>query len=307
MRRFLQPFGFLAVLLLSAVNPATAAGLDPLVDVTWLKANLKRDDLVLLDIRNQIDGGSAESFAKGHIPGSVHSDYLRAGWRTEIDGVVGQVPSADALETLIGSLGIGNDDTVLVIPAGVSSSDFGSAARIYWTFKYAGHDQVAILDGGFRAWIADPNNPIAKGVSSREPEIFEVELRPELRVGADAVAAAIDDGKTVLLDGRPARQFKGLDKHPAAKAAGHIPGAIHFDQAETFDIKAGKLFDLTKLQSLLPEGLSAADEIYSYCNTGHWASVNWFVISEIMGKDNVKLYDGSLVDWTQDPKRPLER
>ena len=53
--------------------------------------------------------------------------------------------------------------------------------------------------------------------------------------------------------------------------------------------------------------MSTAEEIYSYCNTGHWASVNWFVISEVMGKDNVKLYDGSMVEWTNDPKRPVEQ
>ena len=241
MRVFLRPFGLLAVFVLSAFSPAFAADPDPLLDVDWLNTNLERDDLVLLDIRNKIDGGSAESFAKGHIPGSIHSDYLKAGWRTEVDGVVGQVPSASTLEALIGGLGIGNDDTVLIIPAGVSSSDFGSAARVYWTFKYAGHDQVAILDGGFRAWKADPDNPIETGVSKRDPEIFEVELRPELRVDTDMVDAAIHDGKTILLDGRPKKQFIGLEKHPASKAAGHIPGAIHFDQANSFDVKPASL------------------------------------------------------------------
>ncbi|MEM8951040.1 MAG: rhodanese-like domain-containing protein, partial [Pseudomonadota bacterium] len=264
--------GWLAGLFLAFTSPAFASDLTPLVDVGWVKANADRDDVVLLDIRNKLDGGSAESFAKGHIPGAVHSDYLRDGWRTKIDGVIAQAPSKQQLEALVGGLGIGNDTTVIVIPAGVSSTDFGSAARVYWTFNYAGHDEVAILDGGYRAWTADPTNPIATGPSEAEPELFDAELRPELRVDSRDVQAAIDDKTKQLLDGRPAKQFSGLEKHDAAKTPGHIPGATHFDQAQTFDEKSGKLLDLAKLENLLPEGLTEADEVYSYCNTGHWAA-----------------------------------
>ncbi|MEZ5931865.1 MAG: sulfurtransferase [Alphaproteobacteria bacterium] len=307
MRRAPPVLGCLASLVATIAAPALADELKPLVDVDWIKANAARDDVVLLDIRNEIDGGSAEIFVQGHIPGAVYSDYLKAGWRTEIDGVIAQAPRQDQLEALIGDLGIDNDTTVLVIPAGVSSSDFGSAARVYWTFNYAGHDKVAILDGGYRAWTADPDNPIETGPVEPEPTIFEAELRPDMLVDTKAVEAALGRKDRLLLDGRPAVQFAGQEKHAAAKAAGHIPGATPFDQAQTFDDKTGRLVDLARLRSLLPAGLDEAEEIYSYCNTGHWASVNWFVLSELAGRDNVKLYDGSMVEWTQDPARPLER
>ena len=307
MRLSPRAFSWFAGLILVVAGPALASDLKPLVDTAWVQANAGRDDVVLLDIRNKIDGGSAETFAEGHIPGAVHSDYLQAGWRTKMEGVIGQVPGEDQLEALIGGLGIDNDTTVVVIPAGVSSTDFGSAARVYWTFKYAGHDEVAILDGGYRAWIADPENPIETGQKTPEARIFDAELRPELRVDTETVQAAIGDENKRLLDGRPTKQFSGLEKHEAAKAAGHIPGATQFDQAQTFDEKSGKLIDIAKLESMLPEGLNEAEEIYSYCNTGHWAAVNWFVLSELSGKDNVKLYDGSMVEWTQDPARPLEK
>lgn len=307
MRPTAPVFGLLAGLGLAFAGSALASDLTPLVDVNWVKAHADREDVVLLDIRNKIDGGSAETFAKGHIPGAVHSDYLQDGWRTKVDGVIGQAPSGDQLEALIGGLGIDNETTVVVIPAGVSSTDFGSAARVYWTFNYAGHDQIAILDGGYRAWTADPNNPIETGGSQPEPRIFEAELRPELRVDSQMVEAALGAEDKLLLDGRPAKQFTGLEKHDAAKAAGHIPGATHFDQAQSFDEKSGKLIDRAKLESLLPAGLNEADEVYSYCNTGHWAAVNWFVLSEVAGKDNVKLYDGSMVEWTEDSTRPLDQ
>ncbi len=307
MRPSRSALGWLASLCLIFAGPALASELKPLVDVDWIKANIDREDVVLLDIRNKIDGGSAETFAKGHIPGAIHSDYLKDGWRTKVDGVIGQVPSESQIEGLIGGLGIDNETTVIVIPAGVSSTDFGSAARVYWTFNYAGHDQVAILDGGYRAWTEDPENPVETGQRVPEARIFDAALRPELRVDSQAVQAALDDESKQLLDGRPTKQFTGLEKHDAAKTAGHIPGATHFDQAQTFDEKSGKLIDLAKLESLLPEDLNETGEIYSYCNTGHWAAVNWFVLSEVAGKDNVRLYDGSMVEWTQDPARPLEK
>ncbi|MEM7084488.1 MAG: sulfurtransferase [Pseudomonadota bacterium] len=286
-------------------SPLFAADIKPLVSVDWLKDNAERQDLVILDIRNKIDGGSAESFTRGHIPGSVHSDYLQGGWRTEVDGVIAQAPSGAQLEALIGNLGIDNDTTVVVVPAGINASDFGSAARVYWTFKYAGHDTVAILDGGYRAWTADPSNPIETGPSAPLATIFEANLRPEMRVDGATVHAALDDGETMLLDGRPAEQFTGKAKHNAAKAAGHIPGAVHFDQAQTFDATSGKLLDLAKLKGLLPEGLTEAEEVVSYCNTGHWAAVNWFVLSEVAGLSTIKLYDGSMVEWTQTATRPV--
>ncbi len=295
----------IAALVLLLGNPIFAADMKPLVSVDWVRANADQNDVVLLDIRNKIDGGSAETFAEGHIPGAVHSDYLTGGWRTEVDGVIAQAPSAAQLEALIGNLGIDNDMSVVVIPAGVSSTDFGSAARVYWTFKYAGHDAVAILDGGYRAWTADPANQIETGPSDPMATIFEVEIRPEMRLDAAAIEAALGDDATLLLDGRPIEQFKGEEKHKAAKAAGHIPGAVHFDQAQTFDETSGKLIDLAKLEGLMPAGLAEADEVVSYCNTGHWAAVNWFALSEIAGLDDVKLYDGSMVEWTKEKTRPL--
>ena len=100
MRRALSPAFCLASVVILLGGPAFASELTPLVDVAWVKANADRDDVVLLDIRNKIDGGSPATFAKGHIPGAVHSDYLKGGWRTEIDGVIAQAPRADQLEAL---------------------------------------------------------------------------------------------------------------------------------------------------------------------------------------------------------------
>src|SRR5260370_550596 len=131
--------------------PAAAAENQPLVSAQWLNDHLTDGKVVVLDIRSAIDGSTAETFAKGHIPGAVHSDYDKGGWRVERNGVPFMVPTTAELEKLIGELGIDENSHVVVVPAGVNVSDFGAAARTYWTLKYAGVGNVSILDGGLAA------------------------------------------------------------------------------------------------------------------------------------------------------------
>ena len=108
----------------------------------------------MLDVRSAIDGGGAEAYQKGHIPGAIHSDYDKAGWRVTRGGVPFMLPTLAELEKLIGELGIDEDTHVVVVPAGVHFTDFGAAARTYWTLKVAGVAKVSILDGGYAAWVA---------------------------------------------------------------------------------------------------------------------------------------------------------
>ncbi|MDQ0326774.1 thiosulfate/3-mercaptopyruvate sulfurtransferase [Rhodopseudomonas julia] len=276
----------------------------PLVEVDWLKANLDQPDLVILDTRGQADG--SDPYAEGHIPGAVNAPYP-GGWRATRDGVPGQLPELSALEKHIGSLGISGDETVVIVPSASSSSEFGGATRIYWTLKLAGLDHLAILNGGYRAWNADPSTTLETDQPDVVAADFKANLRPELLVSSDDVRSHLDDGSTVLLDGRPPEQFKGKEKHPAAKRFGHLPGAINLDQSVFFDPATGKLVPQTVAASLLPEAAAQSKaEVVSYCNTGHWASMNWFVLSEVLGHKNVTLYDDSMVGWTENPDNPVE-
>ncbi|MGF1475860.1 MAG: sulfurtransferase [Geminicoccaceae bacterium] len=285
----------------------TQAG--PLVDAAWLADHHQNDRLRVLDIRTEREEAPESLFEAGHIPGSVHADYAAAGWRVEVDGVVGLLPKEDHLERLIGGLGIANDHHVVVVSAGTDASDFGGAARVYWTFKVMGHDQVSILDGGYQAWQADPKRPIATGASDAiEPVSFDASFDPSLIVTTDEVAERVESGQSWLVDVRPPEQFDGGKKHPKAKQAGRLEGAQSLDQATLFDPNASRIREPDELAELVPPGiLDDGREVVSYCNTGHWAATNWFVMSELLGRDDVRLYDGSMVGWTADPDRPVIR
>jgi thiosulfate/3-mercaptopyruvate sulfurtransferase len=292
-----------SILTLGATFTASAADAPPLVSVEWLNSHLQDKNLVVLDIRSAIDGGGAKAYAEAHIPGSVHSDYDKAGWRVTRGTVPFMLPSVAELEKLIGDIGIDETTRVVVVPAGVSFTDFGAAARSYWTLKVVGVNDVSILDGGIAAWKM-AGLPVKSGVKKPSPTIFTATLNERLLSHAADVAKAETTRSATLIDARPASFFTGKVKAPAALAYGHIPGAINLDSASFYDAKANKLKPRAELVSLAAH--VPAGPVVSYCNTGHWAATDWFVLHELVGRKDVSLYDGSMVEWTADAKRPVE-
>ena len=295
----LTPFLFL-------VTAMTAASATPLVDAGWLSGKLNDDKLVLIDLRNKIDGGSYDTYLEGHIPSAVHSDYLKDGWRVGRGDVVGLLPEAAQFEALARKLGVSADSHVVLVPAGVSSTDFGSSARAYWTFKIFGHDKVSILDGGYADWKAAYPGQIETGAPvAPAPGDFTARFQPQGYVTTEQVRQIVDaEHGTTLLDGRTKEQFLGDAKHPKAAVGGRIPGAELIFQQHAYDVADNRLKSVAELEQIYGD-LDPQLPIVSYCNTGHWAATNWFVLSEVLGHDDVKLYDGSMVEWTADTDNPL--
>ena len=302
MRRLFIQFATALALLIAPL----AALASPLVSPAWLSENLDDAKLVIIDLRNKIDEGSYETFLEGHIPGAIHSDYLQDGWRVGRDGVVGLLPEADQFQSLARRLGVSDNSHVVVVPAGVSSTDFGSAARVYWTFKVFGHNNVSILDGGFAAWRNHaPGNVETGAFVAPEPGNFVARFNPEFYIGTPDVAAfATNPGQALLVDGRTDEQFYAGGKHPKAAKAGRIPSAVLMDQDKAYSPDGNRLKSRDELALIYSD--LGDKTIVSYCNTGHWAATNWFVMSEILGQKNVKLYDGSMVEWTANSDLPLD-
>ncbi|WP_245986075.1 rhodanese-like domain-containing protein [Azospirillum thermophilum] len=142
----------------------------PLVDAAWLKARLGQPNIVVLDVRTPPKDG--------FVAGSIHSDYATAGWRTTVGAAPGMLPPPAELERLIGGIGIGNDDHVVLVSSGESAGDVGNATRVYWTFRMLGHDAVSVLDGGFAAWTADPANPVSPTPAGRPARAFTARRAP---------------------------------------------------------------------------------------------------------------------------------
>jgi thiosulfate/3-mercaptopyruvate sulfurtransferase len=295
-----------AAVLFSAAFAASVAGAhaaEPVVTPQWLSEHIADTDLVVLDIRSAIDGGGAQAYAAGHIPKSVHSDYDKAGWRVTRNNVPFMVPTVPELEKLIGDLGIDEDSHVVVVPAGVNVLDFGSAARTYWTLKYVGVKNVSILDGGIAAWRS-AGLPVETGTKAPSPKIFTATVDKSILAEAGDVEAIEANGGATLVDARPASFFLGKEKAPASKAYGHIPGAVSIDSAEFYDAKSNRLKPKAELAAIA--NAASAGPVVNYCNTGHWASTDWFVFHELLGRKDARLYAGSMVEWTSNDSRPIE-
>jgi len=276
----------------------------PLVSADWLAQCNGAPGLLVLDIRSAVDGGGRAAFEQAHVPGAIHTDYAKDGWRAVKGMATGLLPDITGLKILFGRFGLLPSDHVVIVSAGTSVGDFSAAARVYWTLKVAGHARMSILDGGMLAWQADPARPVeaGSGATAKTTPDYPVTLAPDLRSDADAVARAIENEDLVLLDSRAAGFFEGRDKSPQALRAGRLPGAMHLDHVLAFDNTAKRLKPSQELQTLFAK--VGGKPVVNYCNTGHQAATTWFVLSEVLRQPST-LYDGSMSEWTEEPSRPV--
>ncbi|MCK2125406.1 sulfurtransferase [Thauera aromatica] len=275
---------------------AVAATLPPLIDVQALKAQLGRTDLRILDIRADKD------YAAGHIPGAINTPYGK--YRGPQDNP-GQLPAEAALTELLQAAGVDADTQVVVVHGGASHTDFGAAARVYWTLKVGGLTRLSILDGGTKAWQA-----AGGALDSAAPAVarsrFSYRYDQDQIVSGEELAAALEAGQApALIDARPAKFYSGEVRVDAAARYGTLPGARSLDNARFFPEGGTTLKPAGELKALVAQAGAADAPAVSFCNTGHWAATNWFVMSEIAGNKQVKLYPESIVGWSKSPL-PME-
>src|SRR5436190_18646737 len=120
----------------------TVASGGPLVSAQWLGAHLGDSRLRVIDIRSVVDGGARAAFEQAHIPGAIHTDYAKDGWRAVKGMATGLLPDVAALKILFARLGLQPSDHVVIVSAGTSAGDLCAAARVYWTLKIAGHTAI---------------------------------------------------------------------------------------------------------------------------------------------------------------------
>lgn len=276
-----------------------AMAAEPLVDAAWVKANIGKPNVVFLDTRPKV------AYLRGHIPGAVHTNYGKDGWRVKKGKVVGLLPDdTSKLAKLIGSLGIDNNSHVVLVSPGKSSTDMGISTRLFWTFKVLGDDNVSILNGGMAAYLAKvdkkgkPVNPLEKGAAKPTAKTFKVALRKDMLPDRNAVKAAMDKGET-LVDNRPSDQYLGVTRSGVDSKSGTIPGARNLPQQWVTKNGGGTFRSKAELEKLYAAaGVPTKGKQINFCNTGHWASVGWFASSQIIGNKQAELYDGSMSDWT---------
>ena len=286
----------------------------PLVDSAWVNSNLS--NITVLDLRADLKSFTRKPVYKknkktgkqklikigGHIPGATLVNYKKIRTTNVIDGKKVQKMSPDktVFEKIMQQSGLNQDSAVVIVSKGQSNADMTIAARLYWQLKYFGHDNMAILDGGMAQWILD-GRKIAFDKSSPGKGNWRASAeRNEILATTEDVKKAIDDKSVQLIDNRPIDLYLGTWKKSYVYSKGHIPGGKLWPNAvlTSHGVPARFLPDEQVRELTKGLGIDTAKPTITYCNSGQLAAGGWFVMHELLGNKNVKLYDGSMHEWT---------
>ncbi len=228
----------------------------------------------------------------GVIEGAQFSPYAK--WRAGPTNPGAVLPEME-YELEITRLGIDETTPVVIVHAGTDPSDMGAAARIYWTLKSLGVPDLALLNGGFAAW-QDAGLPVASTPATVAESDFMGDWSTEWSITTSEVAELSVAGSGRLVDSRPEGFFQGVAWSIARP--GTIKGAESLQFGAFFD--GNTMVAPERVSQIVTDaGLSGEADLVSFCNTGHWAALNWFAMSEIAGLDDVRMYAASMAEYTQ--------
>lgn len=290
-------FKLLMLFLFSFFLPLAGQARDiaPIVSTDWLLSNLKNPKLIILDVRR------VEDYREGHIPGALSAFY--GAWAYMKDGLFGSIPEKDDIEDTIRYIGINYDNWIVVTGCMDTPRLSYQSARVACTLQYAGIENVALLDGGINKWIQE-KKPLSEKIEKRKASNFHGKYTGEVFAGKDYLKGK--NGKRVLLDVREREFFTGEKKMDCVAKAGHIPGAFNMPTSCAFN--ADKTFKTKEELAVIVEATVGKDRtqaIVTYCDTGQCCPLWSYLLRQVLGYTNVRLYVGSMQEWTQDPQAPV--
>ena len=279
--------------------PTTVSAADVLVSTDWVAQH--RNDPTLRVVEVDVD---TTAYDQGHVPGS-----LGWNWTTELcDTLVRDIVPKAKLESLLGRSGITPQTTIVLY--GDNNNWF--AAWAFWQLKVYGHQDVRIMNGGRKKWLAEgrelettKGTTTATAYSAKSPDFSIRAYLPE-------VQSVYKRADTVLVDVRSPQEFTGEILAPpglpeTCQRGGHIPGAksIPWGKACNEDGTFKSTEDLVALYS--GQGVTPDKNVVAYCRIGERSSHTWFVLKYLLGFQNVKNYDGSWTEWGNLVGAPVER
>ena len=272
---------------------------DVLVETDWVAEHLNDDSIRIVEVDE-----NPALYAEAHIPGAIGFD-----WKRDLqDQVKRDFLGPQEFGALMGSRGISNDHTVLLY--GDRNNWF--AAYTYWYFKYYGHDDVKLINGPREKWIEE-GRETTSDVPSYDAAKFEAKgADKDIRAWRDEVLDALDED-TKLVDVRSPQEYSGEliamagYEQEGAQRGGHIPGAASVPWAQAVN-EDGTFKSKDELEELYKsKGVLDGDPIIAYCRIGERSAHTWFVLHELLGKDDVKNYDGSWTEWGNMVNVPIEK
>lgn len=271
----------------------------PLVSTAWLARHLGEPGLVVLDaswyLPQQQRDPRAE-FLAGHVPGARWFDL--DGASDPDSDLPHMLPPPAHFRAVMEALGVGSGTRVVAYDG---SGTQMSAPRLWWMLRVFGHERVAVLDGGMRAWRAE-GRPVEAGPASPPPSVvFQPRVRPELVRARAEVAQAVESRTAVMVDARSRERFEGrVDEPRPGLRRGHMPGACNLPFTELVDPETGRYHPAEELRARLQAmGLRGGEPVIATCGSGVTACAVALAIQVAWGVE-VPVYDGSWAEWGRD-------
>ena len=273
---------------------------ESLVDTQWVADHGNDANVRLVEV--DVD---TSAYEQGHIAGAVGWN-----WQSQLQQSLRRdLISKEELEQLLGSSGI--DNTTTVVLYGDNNNWF--ACWAFWQMKYYGHNDVRVMNGGRAKWEAD-GRPLTTTAANASAKSYQAGSPNEsIRAYRDQVLASVNAGNVALVDVRSPDEYSGTLLAPpnlpqeGSQRGGHIPGAasIPWGQAVSED---GTFKSLDDLQALYGgKGIDGNKDTVAYCRIGERSSHTWFVLTQLLGHNNVRNYDGSWTEWGSIVGAPIER
>jgi len=273
---------------------------DVLVSTDWVAEHLDDPNIVIVESNEDI-----LLYDTGHIPNAVKVD-----WQNELqDQLVRDYVNKDDFERLMSEKGISNDHTVVFY--GDRSNWW--ACYAFWTFKVLGHEKCLIMNGGRQKWV-DEERTLTKDVAERTKTDYKVPgLNESIRAFRDDVLDHLESNNP-LIDVRSPKEFSGELTHMEAYPqegclrGGHVPTAKNVPWARAAN-EDGTFKSADELEAIYKSevGLKEGDDVVAYCRIGERSSHTWFVLTYLLGFQNVRNYDGSWTEWGNMVRAPIEK
>ena len=295
--RILNKYLFILLILIFGCKSGYS---NPLVDKDWLKDKICKDNIKIIEVHR-----SKKEYEIAHIPCSIYTNFYTDGWRETRNSIPLLMPSINSLEILIGSLGISSSDHIVIVASGSGKYDAAEAAALYFTFKYLGHKNISILDGGLKSWKEDWDNDTETGFILPEEKIYKSIPNKTILASKDDVLE-VTNKSGYLIDARTSALYMGINTSMPAIRSGTIPNAVNIPN-DWLLINDSLFFqkknDLERIFEF--NGISKKNGQISFCNAGLESALSWFVMSEILNFPNNKLYESSLAEWSKEMSLPM--